>query len=135
MMRNCFVHTPWVCLHVACDEVTLEDEVNAGGKLWDDKAGEATRFAGIAIYVMRECNPVEMAGRMRIIEPDQYKALLHVLAAMRERQLVEVIGAEHCYLHARGRLGAPQFLARMRPKFIIRSDEAWDLIDTSVLAS
>ena len=114
---------------------TLEDEVNAGGKEWDGAAGETTGVVGIAMYVMWECNPVAMAAKLDIREPDRYKALLHVLAALREGQLVEVIGAEHVYLHARGRPGAPQFLARMRPQFIVRSDSAWDMMDTSAQAS
>jgi len=60
---------------------------------------ETTRVAGIAMYVMWECNPVAMAAKLDIREPDRYKALLHVLAALREGRLVEVFGAEHVYVH------------------------------------
>jgi hypothetical protein len=104
---------------------TLEQELNAGGKLWADLATESLRFVGIAMYVMWECNPIAMAARLGITEPDRYKALLHVLQALREGQLVEVVGARHCYIHARGRPGAPQFLARMRPQYIVSSEAAW----------
>jgi len=72
-----------------------------------------------------------ITGEMGITEPDRYKALLHVLQALRDGQLVEVVGAGHCYIHARGRPGKPQFLARMRTKFIVCSEVAWSSMTPS----
>jgi hypothetical protein len=59
------------------------------------------------------------------VESDPYRALMHVLDAVKEGKRV---GAAPCYLHLVGVSGFPQFIARMQPSYIMRSEDAFDEI-------
>jgi len=61
-------------------------------------------------------------------EKDQYRALMHVLDAVKECKRVEIAGAAPCYLQLAGVSGFPQFIARMQPSYIMRSEDAFDEI-------
>ena len=65
-----------------------------------------------------------MARRLGFHEKDPYWALIHILDELREGKTVEVVGAEDCYVHRAGAQGETEFIARMRPRFILRAWEA-----------
>ena len=104
----------------------LQDAVNEGLKLWNGNAAEARSLAGLMIYLAWFADPIAMAGKLGHDESDAYKALLRVLEAVKSGKRVEIVGAgvSHCYLHLSGVAGFPQFVARMCPRYIMRSQDA-----------
>ena len=53
-------------------------------------------------------------------------ALGAVLDAVRAGTPVEIVGAAPCYVHLSGVPGVPQFVTRMQPEVIMRSEDALD---------
>jgi hypothetical protein len=89
-------------------------------------ASEARGLAGLMIWVAWCADPVAMAAKLGHVESDRYKATLLVLDAVRGGTRVEVVGAAPCYVHLSGVSGVPQFVARMQPAIIMRSEDAID---------
>jgi hypothetical protein len=120
-----------------CAEGTfpLEYVLAKGYKHWLNKAAEARSIAGLAIYLAWAADTVKMARKLGFHEKDPYWALLHVLDEVREGKTVEVFDAEWCYVHRAGAPGKAEFLARMRPMFIVRSWEALQQVEVDDRAS
>ena len=95
-------------------------------KVWKTKASEARGLAGLMTYIAWCADPVAMAAKLGHDESDRYKATLLVLDAVRAGKRVEIVGTAPCYVHLSGVPGVPQFVARMQPEIIMRSEDAID---------